>query len=536
MDAGTAVELPHLGTHAIWPLGCNVWLPSTFVKEEAYNECIDEFGTADGHFLIFGVKAKEEEEGHDQGGFRRSTDNYESILGHTEEEAVYREGSYSDAESGLPESQENHGSILIKVEGNTTESDVARCSPTEQLQSPMIQVSFGGDHGMMTCEKEEPLEHSFDIGNHSLLFHPWADKDQHSSQFGDILKGIKKEPRDEDEPVIEVEGSTAGNRENGRSYAVVNVNVEEDKQVCDRDQLMMHVKEEPADNPHPSSDDSIDLLADEGGSNSGTLIERAASGGPGAFPLVSSSPDAQTGCPDWVLLSYHELAEAVTQQVDEWLDKDVKALLLPLKAKCSDLREALRQNRHHIIQLGKQLSDLLSKEQRKKNQAQGLLTRAKDTPEEDAHISAPVSKLGTPHSPGRGNKHRCRHPGTSRRRQLRKAEGKCLQENLTAQHAGNAVTTHQQSQLDSHEAAEDRYQHDRLEVRRVAVAEHRQSRTKVHRPAVTRPRRKQTFEVLQPRCGQDSLENWIPCEVELQPGIPYNPDSFWDAPYSIWMD
>lgn len=156
---------------------------------------------------------------------------YSNILGHMEEEAIYREGSDSDHKSRLPESEENHGNISIKVEENTMESDVARCSHTEQLQSPMFQVSFGGDQVMIKCEEEERLEHSFDAGNHSQLFHPWADEDQHSSHFNNILKGIKEEPRDENEPVVEVEGSPAGNQENGESYAVVKVNVEEDKQV-----------------------------------------------------------------------------------------------------------------------------------------------------------------------------------------------------------------------------------------------------------------------------------------------------------------
>ncbi|XP_075558239.1 uncharacterized protein LOC142590208 isoform X2 [Dermacentor variabilis] len=329
MDAGTTVELALLETHAIWPLGFYVWLPTMPMKEEA------------------------------------NTDN---ILGHMEEEAIYREGSDSVDKSRLPESQENHGNISIKVEENTTESDVAKCSRTEQLQSPMFQVSFGGDQVMMTCE-EERLEHSFDAGNHAQLFHPRAVEDRHSSHSNNILKGIKEEPRDENEPVAEVEGSPAGNRGNGESYAVVKVNVEEDEQVSGRDQLMMHVKEEPANHSHPSCDDSMDLLADEAGRC------------PGAFPVASSSPslDAPTGCPNWVLLSYNELAEAVTQQVGERLDKDVKALLLPLETKCSDLREALRQNRHKMVQLGKQLSDLTPKEHRKKSQAQvgGLVSRVR---------------------------------------------------------------------------------------------------------------------------------------------------------------
>ncbi|XP_054925678.1 uncharacterized protein [Dermacentor andersoni] len=495
MDTGTAVELVLLETPAIWPLGFYVWLPSMPMKEEA------------------------------------NTDN---ILGHMEEEAIYREGSDSDHKSRLPESEENHGNISIKVEENTMESDVARCSHTEQLQSPMFQVSFGGDQVMIKCE-EECLEHSFDAGNHSRLFHPWADEDQHSSHFNNIMKGIKEEPRDENEPVVEVEGSPAGNQENGESYAVVKVNVEEDKQVCGRDQLLMHVKEEPANHPHPSCDNYMDLLADE------------ASRGPGAFPVASSSPslDAPTGCPNWVLLSHNELAEAVTQQVGERLDKDVKALLLPLEAKCSDLRAALRQNRHKMAQLGKQLSDLTPKEHRKKSQAQDPLTRVKDTPEEDSHISAPVSRLGTSHNPGGRKKHRHRHHRTLWNEhlvELQKTVGKYLQENLNVQHAGSAVTSavtriaDHQGQLDSNEAAEDGYQHDRLEVRRVAVAECQRNHAEVHGPTVARPRRKRTVEVLQPRCRQDSPENRIPCDVELPPGIPYNPDSFWDAPYSIWMD
>ncbi|XP_070379777.1 uncharacterized protein [Dermacentor albipictus] len=496
MDAGTPVQLALLETHAIWPLGFYVWLPSVPVKEEA------------------------------------NTDN---MLGHIEEEAIYREGSNSDDKSRLPESEENHGNISIKVEENTMESNVARCSRTEQLQSPMFQVSFGGDQVMMTCEEEKRLEHSFDAGNHAQLFHPWADENRHSSHLNNIAKGIKEEPRDENEPVVEVEGSPAGNRENGESYAVVKGNVEEYEQVSGLDQPMMRVKEEPANHPHPSCDDSMDLLAYE------------VSRGPGAFPVAPSSPslDAVTECPNWVLLSYNELAEAVTQQVGERLDKDVKALLLPLEAKCSDLRAALRQDRYHMALLGKQLGDLMPKEQRKKSQAQEPSTHVKDAPEEDSHISAPVPRLGTSHDPGRRKKHRQRHPHTSWNKhfvKLQKTVGKCLQESLSVQHAGSAVTSavtriaDHQSQLDSNEAAEDGYQHDRLEVRRVAVAECQRNRAEVHGPIVARPRRKRPAEVLQPCCGQDSPENRIPCNVELPPGIPYNPDSFWDAPYSIWMD
>ncbi|KAL1416713.1 hypothetical protein MTO96_027609 [Rhipicephalus appendiculatus] len=132
------------------------------------------------------------------------------------------------------------------------------------------------------------------------------------------------------------------------------------------------------------------------------------------------------------------------------------------------------------------------------------------------------------------------YPGASWRRQLRKSRTRRLWDSFYAKCASSAMTEHELGEPDSYGSVKDSYQRDHPAVRQVAVTEFQQNCTGAHEPEAARCRSKQTFEVSRPHHGSDAPKerssNQIPYEVEVRPGIPYTPESFWDAPYSIWMD
>ncbi|XP_037522550.1 uncharacterized protein LOC119399783 [Rhipicephalus sanguineus] len=525
MDAGSGVELANLSTGGVWPLGYDVWPPSTLLMEDVDSTHVYESGgVADGQFVVpAGVDVDEEGSGDDRGAFCRSTDSSHDVLGDMEEEARCGEGVHDvDGGSELPESENSRGSDPVDVEGGKDmEPDVARRGGLEPMSHSPIPVSLGGDQAITACIKEEPLEQPLDTGNHVQRLRSWAVDFWQSERFNTISKQIKEDSKDEERPVVDVVGRPAEVQKNGGSRAV-KVKAEEQKQVFGSDQLlMMQASEEPAHNLSASSDDSSDRLA--GGVRS-----------PATLSLVSRSLDAQPGCSSLVVLSYKELDKVMTEQVDECLEKDVRALLLPLEAKCSKLQAALRQNRWQTIQLSEQLSELILKEHWE-GQAQKLSTDVTHPSERGARVLAPVSKFRT------SRQKRCRwYPGTSWRRQLRKSRARRLWDSFYAKCASVEMTEHEHGEPDTDGSAEDSYQHDHSEVRGAEVAEFQQTCTGVRRQAAAKCQSKQTFEVSRHRHGRDApkeqLPNQTPCEVEVRPGIPYTPESFWDAPYSIWMD
>ncbi|KAH7943606.1 hypothetical protein HPB52_009466 [Rhipicephalus sanguineus] len=77
MDAGSGVELANLSTGGVWPLGYDVWPPSTLLMEDVDSTHVYESGgVADGQFVVpAGVDVDEEGSGDDRGAFCRSTDS-----------------------------------------------------------------------------------------------------------------------------------------------------------------------------------------------------------------------------------------------------------------------------------------------------------------------------------------------------------------------------------------------------------------------------------------------------------------------------
>uniref|UniRef100_A0A224YRD2 Uncharacterized protein n=1 Tax=Rhipicephalus zambeziensis TaxID=60191 RepID=A0A224YRD2_9ACAR len=520
MDAGSVVESTHPSTDGVWPLGYNVWPPSTFPVEDVDSMHVDESGgKADGQFVVLaGANVDEEDSGYDQGGFCISTGSSDGILGGMEEEARCGDGVHDpDGASELSESGNNRGSGPVEFEGRkNAEPDMTRCGSTEPMsQSPATPVSLGGDQVKTRRIKEEPLEQLFDTGNHVQRLRSWAVDFWQSERFNTISTHIEEDSRDEERPIVDAVGRPAETQMNG-GHCAVKVKAEE-KQVSGSDQLMRYASEEPAHNLSASSDNSSDELVGGGGS-------------PAALRKVSQSVDTQPESPNLVLVSYKELDEVVTERVDECLEKDVRALLLPLEAKCNGLLAALRRNRCETMQLSEQISELMLKEHWE-GQTQKLPTDVTQPSERGAR----VSEFRTL------RKKRCPwYPGASWRRQLRKCRTRRLWDSFYAKCASGAMTEHVHGEPDSDGSVKDSDQRDHPAARQVAVAEFQQNCTGAHKPAVASCRSKQTFEVSRPHQGRDTPKerppNQTPYEVEVRPGIPYTPESFWDAPYSIWMN
>lgn len=323
-----------------------------------------------------------------------------------------------------------------------------------------------------------------------------------------MLRKCVKE--DEEQAVADVEDSPGERETNDGSYAVALKLEEEDEHVFGSNPLMMCVSEKPAPSPGTSSDDSLDSLADRGGEGSAVS--------PGADSSLSLA--GQPGQPGPVLLGPIDLDDVVAKQVDECIEKEMKALLRPLEAKYSALWAGICQGLRNTERMQRKLSELILVDRwlrHGQEPAADLVCLSK----RGAHALGPLSKVTPSHGPAYRKKHRYSYPGTSWRRQLQKSAAKRRQERLSA------ALERQKSNPDSHGAPQNGYRSSHFEVHSAVLAKCQQNCTEACGLSTRRGKEDSP---------EEPPENSIPCHIELQSGIPYNSESFLDAPYSIGLE